>query len=119
MQQGGIAILDFGSQVTELIARRVREAKVYCEILPHDVSMTILVSLAPRGIILSGGPSSVYERGAPRLPARDARKRAAVVEIEAHMSSQPPFFDPHAFGHGQTDANEPRPTIFDPQFACR
>ncbi len=68
MQQGGIAILDFGSQVTQLIARRIREAKVYCEILPPNVPVAKLEALAPRGIVLSGGPSSVYERGAPVLP---------------------------------------------------
>jgi len=68
MPQGGIAIIDFGSQVTQLIARRVREANVYSEILPHTVTPAQIEALAPRGIILSGGPASVYERGAPRLP---------------------------------------------------
>lgn len=62
-----IAILDFGSQYTQLIARRVRELHVYSEILPHDVSPDVLSRLKPRGIILSGGPSSVYDPGAPAL----------------------------------------------------
>jgi GMP synthase (glutamine-hydrolysing) len=63
-----IAIVDFGSQYSQLIARRVREARVYCELLPCDVSWETVEKLAPRGIILSGGPASVYEPGAPRLP---------------------------------------------------
>ena len=63
-----IVILDFGSQYTQLIARRVRELRVYSEILPHDASRDELVRLNPRGIILSGGPSSVYDDGAPALP---------------------------------------------------
>lgn len=60
-----IAILDFGSQYSMLIARKVRELSVYCEIFPHDTSAAELGALEPEGIILSGGPSSVYEEGAP------------------------------------------------------
>ena len=63
-----IAVLDFGSQYSRLIARRVRECRVYCEVLPWDVPAEQLRALAPRGIILSGGPASVYEPGAPTLP---------------------------------------------------
>lgn len=63
-----IAVIDFGSQYSQLIARRVRECGVYCELLPHDVSAVELQALAPRGFILSGGPASVYEPGAPQLP---------------------------------------------------
>jgi GMP synthase (glutamine-hydrolysing) len=62
-----IAILDFGSQYSQLIARRVREARVYCELLPWNVSAERLRELEPAGIILSGGPSSVYDEGAPSL----------------------------------------------------
>ncbi len=61
-----IVILDFGSQYTQLIARRVREAKVYCEILPYRISLEEIVKRAPSGLILSGGPSSVYQGDAPR-----------------------------------------------------
>jgi GMP synthase (glutamine-hydrolysing) len=60
-----IIILDFGSQYTQLIARRVREAGVYCEILPFNVSVSEIESHEPRGVILSGGPSSVYDSNAP------------------------------------------------------
>ena len=65
-----ILILDFGSQYTQLIARRVREAGVYCEIHPFDMETTALEAFAPKGIILSGGPESVTEGGAPAAPAR-------------------------------------------------
>src|SRR5918912_2986068 len=61
-----IIILDFGSQYTQLIARRVREAGVYCEILPYDASPEAVRAKKPQALILSGGPSSVYEEGAPR-----------------------------------------------------
>ena len=63
-----IAILDFGSQYTQLIARRVREAHVYCELFPWDTPGARVMALKPRGFILSGGPASVYEPGAPTLP---------------------------------------------------
>ncbi len=64
-----IAILDFGSQYSQLIARRVREAHVYCQLFPHDAPAEQVLALQPRGFILSGGPSSVYDPGAPGLPA--------------------------------------------------
>ena len=60
-----MAILDFGGQYSQLIARRVREASVYCEILPFDVSIDRIKCLNPKGIILTGGPASVTEPGAP------------------------------------------------------
>jgi len=63
-----ILILDFGSQVTQLIARRVREAKVFCEIHPYDVSDDFIRNYGAQGIILSGGPSSVTEGDTPRAP---------------------------------------------------
>jgi len=63
-----ILIVDFGSQVTQLIARRVREAGVYCEIHPYNKSIEAFERLAPKGVILSGGPNSVYWTDAPRVP---------------------------------------------------
>ncbi len=60
-----ILILDFGSQYTQLIARRVREARVYCEIHPFNIHIDTIRAFGPSGIILSGGPSSIYDRGAP------------------------------------------------------
>ena len=64
-----VLILDFGSQVTQLIARRVRESGVYCEVHPFNrVDAASLAAFAPRGIILSGGPASVTEAASPRIP---------------------------------------------------
>ena len=60
-----LAILDFGSQYAQLIARRVREAQVYCELFPWDAPQEKILAIQPRGFILSGGPKSVYEDGAP------------------------------------------------------
>ncbi|MFN9869213.1 MAG: glutamine-hydrolyzing GMP synthase, partial [Pseudanabaena sp.] len=61
-----IAILDFGSQYSELIARRIRETQVYSEVLPYNTSAEKLLQSNIKGIILSGGPSSVYDEGAPQ-----------------------------------------------------
>jgi GMP synthase (glutamine-hydrolysing) len=63
-----ILILDFGSQYTQLIARRVRECGVYCEIHPFDLTDAQVREFAPQGVILSGGPASVHEAGTPRAP---------------------------------------------------
>jgi GMP synthase (glutamine-hydrolysing) len=63
-----ILILDFGSQFTQLIARRVRECGVYCEIHPYDMTDAQVREFAPQGVILSGGPASVHESGTPRAP---------------------------------------------------
>ncbi len=59
--------MDYGSQYSQLITRRVRECHVYCEMLPWDAPAEALDALNPRGIILSGGPNSVYDPGAPYL----------------------------------------------------
>jgi GMP synthase (glutamine-hydrolysing) len=63
-----IAVIHFGSQYSQLITRRVRELHVYSELLPHDVSEERVNALHPKGFILSGGPSSVYDEGAPTIP---------------------------------------------------
>jgi GMP synthase (glutamine-hydrolysing) len=68
MHPDKILILDFGSQYTQLIARRVREQGVYCELHPHDVPDSFVREYKPRGIILSGGPASVYDGDTPRAP---------------------------------------------------
>jgi GMP synthase (glutamine-hydrolysing) len=69
VEREAVAILDFGSQYSQLIARRVRESNVYCELVPHDASWETVKALQPRGFILSGGPASVYEPEAPSIPA--------------------------------------------------
>jgi GMP synthase (glutamine-hydrolysing) len=67
MQQESVLIFDFGSQYAQLIARRVRELNVFCQIVRHDLPAARVAELKPRGIILSGSPFSVYEQGAPQL----------------------------------------------------
>src|SRR5215204_4301266 len=64
-----ILIVDFGSQVTQLIARRIREERVYCEIVPFQKAEQAFLEMRPKGVILSGGPSSVLDQGAPLAPA--------------------------------------------------
>ena len=66
--QETILIVDFGSQVTQLIARRVREAGVYCEIAPFNSADEAFERLQPKGIILSGGPNSIHWEDSPRAP---------------------------------------------------
>jgi len=68
-QRESVLVIDFGSQYSRLIARRIRESKVYCEIVTHDVGWEHVESLNPRGIVLSGGPASVYDEDAPLAPA--------------------------------------------------
>jgi GMP synthase (glutamine-hydrolysing) len=64
-----IPVLDFGGQTAQLIVRRLRELGVYSELLAHDTAEERVRALNPRGIVLSGGPASVYEEGAPQMPA--------------------------------------------------
>jgi GMP synthase (glutamine-hydrolysing) len=66
MHEDKILVLDFGSQYTQLIARRVRESKVYSEIFPFNASITKIKKFSPKGIILSGGPSSIYDKRSPK-----------------------------------------------------
>src|SRR5437660_6681096 len=61
-----ILVFDFGSQYAQLIARRVRDLNVFCQVVRHDLSAERVRDLEPSGMILSGGPSSVYQPGAPR-----------------------------------------------------
>jgi len=76
-----ILIVDFGSQVTQLIARRVREEKVYCEIVPFQKAGAALAALKPKGIILSGGPASVLDKDAPLAPMEVYRAGVPVLGI--------------------------------------
>ena len=76
-----IVILDFGSQYTQLIARRVREARVYCEILPFNTTLEEIQKRNPAGLVLSGGPSSVYNGDAPRPDIRIWKAGVPVLGI--------------------------------------
>jgi len=76
-----VLILDFGSQYTQLIARRVRESKVYCEIHPFNLPMEAIKAYRPRGIILSGGPSSIYDKNAPMASGDVLSLRVPVLGI--------------------------------------
>lgn len=81
MNHQTIAVLDYGSQYTQLICRRVREQQVYAELIPWDRADAILPTLKPAGIILSGGPNSVYDAGAPTLPAAVLQAGVPVLGI--------------------------------------
>jgi GMP synthase (glutamine-hydrolysing) len=100
-----ILILDFGSQFTQLIARRVREAGVYCEIIPYNVEPARIAEFAPRGIIFSGGPASVIEAGTPRAPKISFELGVPLLGIcygqqtmAAQLGGQVESSDHHEFG---------------------
>ena len=76
-----VAVFDFGSQYAQLIARRIRELGVYCEIVRHDTSQDELRRMNPVAIILSGGPSSVFESGHPRMDRRILDMKIPVLGI--------------------------------------
>ena len=76
-----IIVIDFGSQYSLLIARRIREYHVYCELVPHDTPWEKIAPLNPKGFILSGGPSSVHEPGAPLAPAYIYESRLPVLGV--------------------------------------
>jgi GMP synthase (glutamine-hydrolysing) len=79
--EGGFAVLDFGSQLTQLIARRLRELNVYSELFPFDAPIEKIKAMRPKGIILSGGPSSVHEEGAPYRSVRELQEIAPLMGI--------------------------------------
>jgi GMP synthase (glutamine-hydrolysing) len=76
-----IAVLDFGSQYSQLIARRVREAQVYCELFPWNAPASQVMALQPKGFILSGGPASVYAPHAPQIPGYVLESRLPILGI--------------------------------------
>jgi GMP synthase (glutamine-hydrolysing) len=114
MTLDSIAILDFGSQLTQLIARRVREAGVYCEIMPWDAAADKLAALKPRGVILSGSHNSVYDKGAPTLHADVLKAGVPVLgicygmQLLAHaLGGRVEASDHREYGHAEVmfDAN--------------
>lgn len=90
-----ILILDFGSQYTQLIARRVRESKVYCEIHPCTIPYSKIKAFGPKGIILSGGPSSVFDRGAPKVNKKVYELGVPVLGICYGMQLTTKLFEGH------------------------
>lgn len=76
-----ILIIDFGSQYNQLIARRVRECSVYCQIEPPDINFEYIKSLKPEGIILSGGPASIYDQGSPEIDNKVFEMKIPVLGI--------------------------------------
>ncbi|MBU6295563.1 MAG: hypothetical protein KJS91_12845, partial [Planctomycetes bacterium] len=66
-QQESILVVDLGSQYAQLIARRVRERRVYCRLVRHNLPLARIREINPKGIILSGGPASVYDAGSPQI----------------------------------------------------
>ncbi|MFH1183875.1 MAG: glutamine-hydrolyzing GMP synthase [Chloroflexota bacterium] len=97
-----IAILDFGSQYAQLIARRLRETHVYCELFPWDAPAAGVMALRPKGFILSGGPRSVYEPGAPFIPNYVLESHQPILGICYGMQALT-----HALG-GQVDPSAQR-----------
>ncbi|HEY6564571.1 MAG TPA: glutamine-hydrolyzing GMP synthase, partial [Pirellulaceae bacterium] len=87
-----ILILDFGSQYAQLIARRVREHRVFCEIVRHDVAPEQVIARQPRGLILSGGPGSVYESDSPRCDPELLRLGLPILGICYGMQLVCEFF---------------------------
>jgi GMP synthase (glutamine-hydrolysing) len=106
-----ILILDFGSQVTQLIARRVRELNVYCEIHPNDVSDAFVREFAPRGVILSGSHGSTYEDGSMAAPRAVFELGVPVLGIcygmqtmAAQLGGTVEYSDHREFGYAQVRA---------------
>src|SRR3954454_9631931 len=109
-----VLVLDFGGQYSQLIARRVRECGVFSELLPHHVSLDLIKERAPRGLILSGGPASVYADGAPKLRTELLElgirvlgicygMQAMVLELGGRVESAPVG----EFGRSQLSVREP------------
>ncbi len=80
-QHDSILIIDFGSQVTQLIARRIRETGVYCEIHPFQSAEAAFAELKPKGVIFSGGPASVTDEGSPRAPEAVFKAKVPIMAI--------------------------------------
>ena len=115
-----VAILDFGSQYSQLIARRVREQHVYCELLPHDVSPERVRALNPRGFILSGGPASVYCEGAPQVPRFVLESGRPILgicygmQLLAHqLGGEVASSDKREYGHALLRVAEPSVRLFE------
>src|SRR3989338_6589312 len=99
--KGSILIIDFGSQYNQLIARRVRENRVFCQIVPPGIKPSQIERLNPKGIILSGGPASVYQKNAPKCDEDIFRMGIPVLGICYGMQ-----FMAHSLGGKVTGAKK-------------
>jgi len=81
VEKEAVVVIDFGSQYSLLIARRIRELHVYCELVSHETPWEKIAQLNPKGFVLSGGPASVYEPGSPTIPAYVFEKSLPVLGI--------------------------------------
>ena len=115
-----VVVIDFGSQFSMLIARRVRECHVYCELVPHDAPWETIEKLKPRGVILSGGPASIYEHGAPTIPTWVFERNLPVLGIcygmhaLAHqLGGKVVPADEREYGHAVLNQGDVESPIFD------
>ena len=83
MEKEEILIIDFGGQYNQLIARRVREQNVFCEVVPHTISIEKIKEKNPRGIIFTGGPSSIYDEDAPKDVWIDDGKTSDIDSLDS------------------------------------
>lgn len=121
MRRETIVVLDFGSQYTQLIARRVREHKVYCEIHPYNIPLDRLESIQPKGIIFSGGPASVYATDAPLLDPKILALGVPILgicygmQLIAHLSADGKVHpaDEREFGSAELTVDLPIPLFAD------
>ena len=81
-----VLVLDFGAQYGQLIARRVRECRVYSELIPYDTPIARIKAFAPKGIILSGGPMSVYVEDAPQVDPEVFKLGIGVIEVVGYCA---------------------------------
>ena len=119
-----ILILDFGSQYTQLIARRVRESHVYCELHPYDMGLAEIKAFGANGIILSGGPKSVYEEGAPAIEEELFELGIPVLGIcygmqlmSRHFGGEVVAAGKREYGHAELEAVGVPGPLFDGFFA--
>ena len=121
VEREAVVVIDFGSQYSMLIARRVRECHVYCELVPYDAPWEKIASLRPRGFILSGGPASVYAPGAPLAPAHIYESNLPILgicygmQVITHqLGGKVTPGEKHEYGHAMLHlSSEDSPLFFD------
>ncbi len=125
--QDFVLVLDFGSQYNQLIARRVRECKVYCELMPSGTPLSQIEKMKPKGIILSGGPASVYEKNAPQVSEKLFELGIPVLgicygmQLMSHaLGGSVQWTDKHEYGKTELHVDD-EDTLFtglNPQLIC-